>query len=299
MRRDELADLAAFAAVGEELSFTRAAKRLGISQSALSQIVKRLEQSLDTRLLTRTTRSMAPTKAGEELLARLTPMLEELDQLVASIGARPQVPSGTIRITSVEHAVNRFIVPALGRFLPEHPQIKVEIDIDYGLTDIVSSRFDAGVRLGEQVERDMIALPISPGIEMAVVASPSYLRGREKPALPRDLRTHQCLNLRMPTSGAFYGWQFAKGGKRVKVQLEGQLVFNALEPIRQAARAGLGIANLPLDEVSQELAAGSLVRILGDWSESLPPYHLYYPNRRHPASAFRLVAEALRWRGSA
>ena len=296
MRRDDMADLAAFAVVAEEQSFTRASKRLGMSQSALSQIVRRLEERLGLRLLARTTRSVAPTQVGEELLSTLSPMLRDLEASIEALSETKEKPAGTIRITSVEHAARQFLIPAFADILPDNPDIKVEVEVDYGLKDIVASHFDAGVRIGEQVEKDMIAVRISPPIPMAIVASPAYFDRNAAPSTPRELSRHVCLNLRMPTSGTFYEWRLSKDGKAVHVRLDGQLAFNALGPIRDAALAGLGIANLPLDQVAELLAAGRLKRVMTDWSEDLPPYYLYYPHRRHGSAAFRLVIDALRWR---
>lgn len=296
MRRDDMADLAAFAVVAEEQSFTRASKRLGLSQSALSQIVRRLEERLRLRLLDRTTRSVAPTAVGEQLLGTLSPMLRDLDASIAALSETKEKPTGTIRITSVEHAARQFLIPALARVLPDNPDVKVEIEVDYGLQDIVANHFDAGVRLGEQVEKDMIAVRLSPPIPMAIVASPDYLERNGTPSSPRELSTHRCLNLRMPTSGTFYEWRLAMDGKSVHVRLDGQLAFNSLGPIRDAAAEGLGVANLPLDQVDSMMGDGRLVRVMEDWSENLPPYFLYYPHRRHASAAFRLVVDALRWR---
>lgn len=296
MRRDDMADLAAFAVVAEEQSFTGASKRLGLSQSALSQIVRRLEERLGLRLLARTTRSVAPTQVGEQLLSTLSPMLRDLDASIEALSETKEKPAGTSRITSVEHAARQFLIPALAKILPDNPDIKVEVEVDYGLKDIVASHFDAGVRIGEQVEKDMIAVRISPPIPMAIVASPAYFDRNPAPSTPRELSRHVCLNLRMPTSGTFYEWRLSKDGKAVHVRLDGQLAFNALGPIRDAALAGLGIANLPLDQVAEFLAAGQLDRVMTDWSEDLPPYYLYYPHQRHGSAAFRLVIDALRWR---
>ena len=291
-----MADMVAFVAVAEESSFTRAAKKLGMSQSALSQIVRRLEERLELRLLSRTTRSVAPTQVGEELLATMAPMLRQLETRVAELGERKEKPEGTIRITSVEHAVRQYLMPALAKLLPNNPGVKVEIEVDYGLRDIVASRFDAGVRLGEQVEKDMIGVRLSPPIKMAIVASPAYFASNPPPKHPRDLKGHRCLNLRMPTSGTFYEWRLAKEKKAVHVRLEGQAAFNSLGPICDAALEGLGIANLPLDQVERLLETKRLERVLEDWSDDLPPYYLYYPNRRHASSAFRLFVEAVRYR---
>ena len=296
MRRDDMADLAAFALVAEEESFTRASKRLGLSQSALSQIVRRLEERLGLRLLARTTRSVAPTQAGEQLLSTLSPMLRDLDASIEALSETKERPAGTIRITSVEHAARQFLVPALAKVLPDNPDVKVEIEVDYGLKDIVASQFDAGVRLGEQVEKDMIAVRISPPIPMAIVASPAYFERNPAPSTPRELSGHVCLNLRMPTSGMLYEWRLSLDGKAVHVRLDGQLAFNAVGPIRDAALAGLGIANLPLDQVEEFLVSGELERVMADWSEDLPPYYLYYPHRRHGSAAFRLVVDGIRHR---
>ena len=297
MRREDFADLAALSIVAEERSFTRAARRLGLSQSALSQIVNRIEDRLGIRLLARTTRSVAPTQAGEQLLSTLTPMLRDLDASMAALSELKGKPAGVVRITTVEHAARRFLVPSLASVLSNNPDITIEIQVDYGLTDIVASQFDAGVRLGEQVEKDMIAVRISPPIPMAIVGAPAYFVRHPAPAHPRALSTHRCLNLRMPTSGSFYEWKLARRGKPIHVRLDGPMVFNALDPIHDAARAGIGIANLPMDMVEQDLAAGTLVRVLDDWSEDLPAYHLYYPHRRHASAAFQLVVSALRWQG--
>lgn len=296
MNRDDMADLTAFVAVAEEQSFTRASKRLGLSQSALSQIVRRLEERLGLRLLSRTTRSVSPTDVGERLMAKLSPMLRDLDDSIASLSDFKDKPAGSIRITTVEHAAQKYIMPALGKILPDHPDIKVEVEIDYGLTDIVEAKFDAGVRLGEQVEKDMIAVRISPDIPMAIFASPEYFERNAPPTSPHDLRNHRCITLRLPTWGDVYEWKLTKRGKSVHVRLEGQVTLNAVQPIQAAALAGLGIANLPLDLVEDQIQAGALVRVLSDWSEELPGYHLYYPNRRHSSPAFKLLVDALRYR---
>lgn len=296
MKPDHMADLTAFVAVARERSFTRAAKQMGLSQSALSQIVRRLEERLGLRLLTRTTRNVAPTEAGERLIATLAPMLDDLDHTIADLGELRERPGGIIRITTVEHAASQFMCPALGPLLIEHPDIIVELSVDYGLADIVESRFDAGVRLGEQVAKDMIAVRISPDIPMAIVATPDYFSRHGKPRHPRDLRGHRCINLRLPTSGGFYDWRFSKGGQSIRVELEGQMIMNALGPIMNAALASTGLANIPVDLAASHLESGALIRVLADWSEDLPGYHLYYPNRRFSSPAFKLVVDALRYR---
>jgi len=297
MQREEMADLAAFVVVAEERSFTRAAVRLGLSQSALSQIVRRLEERLGLRLLARTTRSVAPTEMGDRILATLSPMLRELDASIASLSEFRDRPAGTIRITATEHAVSTALRPALKHLLPDHPDLKVEIVIDYGLADVVADRFDAGVRIGEQVDKDMIAVRIGPDIPMGVVGSPAYLAQRGTPETPEDLVDFSCINLRIGT-GSFYRWRFERGGRRFSVQVDGQLGFNSIDPIRDCAIDGLGLACLPLDHVQEAIAGGRLVHLLGQWTTALPGYHLYYPNRRLASPAFRLLVDTLRWRGA-
>lgn len=296
MRRDEIADLAAFVVVAEERSFTKAAARLGMAQSALSQIVRRIEERLGLRLLSRTTRSVAPTDAGERLIATLGPMLHDLDSAIASLGELRDRPVGTIRITTVEHAAKTILVPAMKRILPDNPDIKVEITIDYGLADVVADRFDAGVRLGGEIAKDMIAVRIGPDIPMAIVGSPDYFRIHPAPAPPAQLIDHRAINLRLPSSGTLNGWRLLRGGRETRVRVDGQLVLNTIDLILDAALDGHGLAYLPLDQVQPDLDAGRLVRVLGKFTPDLPGYHLYYPHRRHASSAFTLLVEALRFR---
>jgi len=296
MRREELGDLAAFLAVAEEASFTRAAARLGTSQSALSHTIRRLEARLGLRLLTRTTRSVATTQAGERLIETLRPALAEIDGRLAALTALREKAAGTIRITTGEQAATRILLPALTRLLPHYPDIKVELYIDYGLTDIVAERFDAGVRLGEQVAKDMIAVPISGELRMAVVGSPAYFAAHPAPKVPQQLSDHICINLRLPTRGGLYAWEFEKGARKLNVRVDGQLVFNTAGLIVQAAVAGMGLACLPQDAVKGEIEDGRLVRVLGDWCPPFPGYHLYYPSRRQQSPAFALLVEALRYR---
>lgn len=291
-----MADLTVFVTVAEERSFTRAATRLGLTQSALSQIVRRLEERLGIRLLARTTRSVAPTEAGERLLRTLAPMLQDIDRSIADLGEFRDRPAGTIRITTVEHAAKTVLLPRLATLLPDYPDITVEIVIDYGLVDIVARRFDAGVRLGEQIAKDMIAVRLGPDIPMAIVGSPGYLDARARPVGPEDLVTHRCINLRLPTSDTLNSWRLIRGGKEMRVRVDGPLVFNTIDLIRDAALGGLGLAYLPLDQVADDLRAGRLVRLLEKWTPPLPGYHLYYPNRRQSSQAFRLVVETLRYR---
>ena len=298
MRRDDVSDLLAFLAVAKDRSFTRAAARLGVSQSALSHNLRELEARLGVRLLTRTTRSVAPTEAGEHLLRNVGPRFDEIEAELASLNELREKPAGTLRLTTGEHAADTILWPILAKLLPDYPDIKVEIVIDYGLTDIVAERYDAGVRLGEQVAKDMIAVRIGPDISMAVVAAPSYFDQRKRPLVPQDLTAHDCINLRLPTYGGLYIWEFEKAGRELKVRVEGQFVFNTIALRLNAALAGFGLAYLPEDQVQTYLADGRLVRVLADWCPPFSGYHLYYPSRRQPAPAFALLVEALRYRGT-
>jgi DNA-binding transcriptional LysR family regulator len=296
MPRENFNDLLAFVAVAKERSFTRAAAQLGVSQSALSHTVRGLEERLGLRLLTRTTRSVAPTEAGERLLRTAGPRLDEIEAEMAALGELRDKPSGTIRITAHDHAVRAVLWPALAQLLPDYPDIKVEIVIDYGLTDIVAERFDAGIRSGEMVAKDMIAVRIGPDMRSAVVGAPSYFVKRTRPKTPQDLTTHACINLRLPTHGGLYTWEFEKGGREIRVKVEGQLVFNGTAPMLDAAFSGFGLAYVPENTVQTHLADGSLIRVLADWCPPYPGYHLYYPSRRQPTPAFALLVNALRYR---
>lgn len=297
MPRDNLNELTAFLAVARERSFTRAAARLGVSQSALSHTLRALEERLGVRLLTRTTRSVSPTEAGERLARSIGPRLDEIEMELAALSALREKPAGTIRITAGEHAADAVLWPAIARLLPDYPDIRIEIIVDYGLTDIVAERYDAGVRLGEQVARDMIAVRIGPDMRMAVVGAPAYFATRPKPRAPQDLTTHNCINLRLPTYGGLYAWEFEKADRELKVRVEGQLVFNTAALRLNAVLAGLGLAYLPEDQVTTYLADGRLVRVLADWCPPFPGYHLYYPSRRQATPAFSLLVDALRYRG--
>jgi DNA-binding transcriptional LysR family regulator len=298
MPRENLNDILAFLAVARDRSFTRAAAKLGVSQSALSHTIRGLEARLGLRLLARTTRSVAPTEAGERLLRVLGPRFDEIEAELAELSELRDKPAGTIRITSGEHAAEAILWPALAKLLPRYPDIKVELIIDYGLTDIVAERYDAGVRLGEQVAKDMIAVRIGPDFRMAVVGAPSYFARRPKPKDPKDLTAHDCINIRLPTYGGIYAWEFEKRGRALKVRVEGKLVFNNIALRVNAALAGLGLAYLYEDQVQEHVAEGRLVRVLGDWCPPFSGYHLYYPSRRQAAPAFALLVEALRYRGS-
>ena len=296
MARHPIDDLTAFLAVAKERSFTRAAAQLGVSQSALSHTIRGLEERLGVRLLTRTTRSVAPTEAGERLVRTVGPRLEEIDAELAALTELREKPAGTIRITTGEHSAEAILWPALAKLLPRYPDIKVELSIDYGLTDIVAERYDAGVRLGEQVAKDMIAVRIGPDFRMAVVGAPSYFATRPRPKTPQELTAHDCINIRLPTYGGVYAWEFEKRGRGLKVRVEGQLVFNNTALRLKAALAWLGLSYLPDDQVEKYLADGRLIRVLADWCPPFSGYHLYYPSRRQPAPAFALLVEALRYR---
>ncbi|HET6609330.1 MAG TPA: LysR family transcriptional regulator [Rhodopila sp.] len=296
MPRVDLNDLNAFLAVARARSFTRAAAQLGVSQSALSQTLKGLEARLGLRLLTRTTRSVSPTEAGELLLQSVGPRLEEIDAAVTALSTLREKPSGTIRITTHDHAARAVLMPALDKLLPDYPDIKIEIVIDYGLTDIAAQGFDAGIRSGEMVARDMIAVRIGPDLRSAVVGAPSYFAHRTKPKAPQELTAHNCINLRLPTHGGLYAWEFEKGKREVRVRVEGQLVCNGSAVMLDAALAGFGLAYLPEDIVLGYVAEGSLIRVLADWCPAYTGYHLYYPSRRQPTPAFALLVERLRYR---
>jgi DNA-binding transcriptional LysR family regulator len=297
MKRDEIADLMAFVAVAEERSFTRAAARLGMAQSALSQIVRRTEERLGLRLLTRTTRSVVPTEEGEQLLSVLGPMLHDIDSTLASLGDLRDRPSGTIRITTVEHAAKTILLPAMRTLLKSHPDINVQLLIDYGLTDVVSERFDAGVRLGGEMDKDMIAVRIGPDIPMAIVGAPDYLSRHGIPTSVAHLVDHQAINLYLPSSGTANRWRLVRGGREVRVRMEGQLLLNTIDLILDAAIDGHGLAYLPYDQVRQAIEEKKLTRVLEKFTPDLPGYHLYYPHRRHAGSAFSLLIDVLKYKG--
>jgi DNA-binding transcriptional LysR family regulator len=297
MPRSTVTDLAAFLMVAREGSFTRAAAKLGVSQSALSHTIRALEGRIGLRVLTRTTRSVAPTEAGERLLRTVGPRLDEIEAELAALSDLRDTPAGTIRITAGEHAAGTVLWPAVRRLLPDYPHIAVEIVVDQGLRDIVAERYDAGVRLGESLDRDMIAVPIGPDLRMVGVAAPAYLARRPAPATPHDLPAHACINLRLPTYGGLYAWEFEKGGRTLKVRVDGPLVFNSLPLLLDAALAGFGLAYVFEDLAAPHLARGDLVRLLADWCPPFSGYHLYYPSRRQPTAAFAVLVDALRYRG--
>ncbi|GEP06952.1 LysR family transcriptional regulator [Methylobacterium oxalidis] len=298
MARGNMNDLMAFLAVARERSFTRAAAQLGVSQPALSQTVRDLEARLGLRLLSRTTRSVAPTEAGERLLRSIGPHFDGIEANLAALTELRDKPAGSVRITAPEHAAETVLWPALEKLLPDYPDINVEVVTEGSLTNIVTERFDAGVRFGEHIEKDMVAVRIGPDVRMAVIGTPAYFAARLRPRQPEDLTAHRCINLRRPTRGGFYPWEFEKSGREVNVRVEGQLVFTSLALIRRAALAGLGLAYLPEDQVEADVAEGRLVRVLDAWCEPFPGYHLYYPSQRQHSRAFAVLVEALRHRSS-
>jgi DNA-binding transcriptional LysR family regulator len=297
MQRGRLDDLLAFLAVAREQSFTRAAAKLGVSQSALSHTMRELEARLGVRLLTRTTRRVAPTEAGERLAQTLGPRFEEIEAEIAALGDLRDKPAGSVRITATEYAADAILLPRLAKLLRDYPDIKVEITVDYGLTDIVAQRYDAGVRSGEQVAKDMIAVRIGPDTRMAVVGTPAYFRKRPEPTRPQDLIGHNCINLRLPTHGGLYAWEFEKAGRELKVRVDGQLTFNATAQMLNAALSGFGLTYVPEGLVQPHIAKGRLKRVLDDWCPPFSGYHLWYPSRRQSSAVFALVVEALRYRG--
>ncbi|KQZ74338.1 LysR family transcriptional regulator [Sphingopyxis sp. Root214] len=296
MPRQNLADLEAFAVVAQEGSFTRAAARLGVSPSALSHRMRKLEARLGLRLLARTTRRVATTEAGERLLDALRPAIETIDRQLAELSELRERPSGNIRITASDHATRTLLWPAIDDFLKRYPDIKIEINAESGLTDIVAERYDAGVRLGEQLAKDMIAVRIGPPLRMVAVAAPAYIEASGTPQTPHDLTHHRCINMRMSSSGGLYAWEFEKDGQAVNVRVEGQVILNRGHLILEAALAGHGIAFLMDDYVVQGVEKGQLLYILEDWCPPFDGYHLYYPSRRQPTPAFSLLVEALRYR---
>jgi DNA-binding transcriptional LysR family regulator len=296
MPRGSFDDLRYLIAVAQEQSFTKAAGKLGMSQSALSQAIRQVEERLGVRLLTRTTRSVSLTEAGERVVRAVAPRFQEIEAELEALTELREKPAGAVRITAGDHAIKSVLWPKLQKFLPNYPDIKVEIVIDYGLSDIVAQRYDAGVRWGEQVAKDMIAVRIGPDIRFAVVGTKSYFAQREAPRTPQELIEHNCINLRLPTYGGTYAWEFEKSGRELKVRVEGQLVFNGIFQVLDAAAAGLGLAFVPEDIAQPYLAKGRLKRVLEDWCQPWSGYHLYYPHSRQSSPAFALLVDALRYR---
>ena len=294
MARENLNDIVAFLAVAREKNFTKAAAQLGVSQSALSHTIRALETRLGLRLLTRTTRSVSPTHAGERLLSAVGPHIKDIQLELEALGALRATPSGNVRITAGLHVTETILWPKLQPMLREHPDVNLEIVVDYGLTNIVADRFDAGVRLGEQVARDMVAVRIGLDFRFVVVAAPSYFEDRADPKSPQDLTAHRCINLRLPTYGGIYAWEFERGGREINVRVESQLTFNSSKQILDAALAGFGLAYLPEYTVKPHLERGRLKQVLDNWCAPFPGYHLYFPSRRQSSPALSLVIDALR-----
>ncbi|MBD7921363.1 LysR family transcriptional regulator [Xanthomonas bonasiae] len=294
MARRNLNDLLAFVTVAREGSFTRAGAALGVSQSALSQAIKALETRLEIRLLTRTTRSVSPTAAGQRLLQAIGNRFDEIESELDALTALRDKPAGIVRITSGDHILHTTLLPKLTPVLQRYPDVQIEFDVSYGFRDIVADRFDAGVRLGESLDKDMIAMPIGPPLRMAAAAAPAYFQQRPAPKLPGDLTQHRCINIRFPTHGGIYVWEFERRNRQVNVRVEGQVIFSTSPPIVRAALDGLGIAFLPEQEFAPYLQDGRLVRVLEDWCPPFSGYHLYYPSRRQHSPAFSLVLDALR-----
>jgi DNA-binding transcriptional LysR family regulator len=296
MQRGHLDHLVAFVAVGRERNFTKAAAKLGVSQSALSHTIRELEERLGVRLLTRTTRSVSPTEAGDRLLRNVGPRLDEIEAELNAVRELRTKPAGTIRITATEFAIDTVLLPKLAPLLREYPDIRVELIVDYGLTDIVAQQYDAGVRSGEQVAKDMIAVRIGADIRMAVVGAPAYFKSCSEPKTPQDLIGHNCINLRLPRHGNDYVWEFEKGSRELRVRVEGQLTFNGTAQLLNGALAGCGLAYVPEGLVEDHVAKGRLKRVLADWCPPYSGYHLFYPSRRQSSAAFALVVEMLRYR---
>jgi DNA-binding transcriptional LysR family regulator len=298
MKRDELGDLVAFLAVAEERSFTRAAAQLGTSQSSLSHTVRRLEERMGVRLLTRTTRNVSPTDAGEQLAETLRPAFDDIRSRINALSALRQRPAGTIRITSSRHAAESILMPAVKRLMAEFSEINVEISIEQRFVDLAAERFDAGIRLGEGVEKDMIAVRIGPELRMVVAGSPQYFERHTKPRTPHDLTQHTCINLRLPTLGGLYAWEFEKDTRPLNVRVDGQFICNDVPMIIDAALSGIGLTCLPDDHLGPLVKEGKLVSVLEDWCPPFPGYHLYYPSRRLASPAFALLVDALRYRSA-
>jgi DNA-binding transcriptional LysR family regulator len=296
MKRDELGDLVAFLTVAEERSFTRAAAQLGTSQSSLSHTVRRLEERMGVRLLTRTTRNVVPTDAGEQMMETLRPAINDIRSRIDALSAMRQRPGGTIRITSSRLPAQAILMPKVKRLMGDYPDINVEISVEQKFVDLVSERFDAGVRLGESIEKDMIAVRIGPELRMMVVGAPDYFARNPAPQTPYDLTQHNCINLRLPTLGGLYAWEFERDGRPVNVRVDGQFICNDVPMIIDAALDGLGLACLPEDHLAPLVEKGSLVPVLEEWCAPFPGYHLYYPSRRLASPAFALLVEALRYR---
>jgi DNA-binding transcriptional LysR family regulator len=296
LARENLNDLSAFVAVAQAHSFTKAAARLGISPSALSHAMRGLEERLGVRLLARTTRSVAPTEAGERLLTVVLPHLQGIESELSALNLLRDIPAGTIRLTASEHAAHTVIYPVLARLAADYPEIKIEVNVDNMLADLVAGRFDAGIRLGEYVERDMVAVRIAPDMRMAIVGTPAYFERHPRPETPQDLTQHECIGIRLPTHGGLLPWEFDKDGRSITVRVEGQLIFNTMSLALRAVLDGLGLGYCLDDMAAEAIADGRLIRVLEDWCEPFPGYHIYYPSRRLLSPALRILIDALRFR---
>jgi len=297
MARENINDILVFLAVARERSFTRAAAKLGMTQSSLSHIIRGLEERLGVRLLTRTTRSVSPTDAGERLLQNVGPRLEEIEAEIAAVSDLGDKPAGTIRITAIDHVVDDVLWPRIAPLLPQYPDLHVEFSADYRMVDIAAERYDIGVRFGDQVEKDMIAVRLTPDVKMMIVAAPSYFAHRPVPMSAQDLMKHNCIALRLASSGGLYAWELRHEGQDMEVRVRGQLVFNGAYQILHAALAGCGLAFLPVDLAGEHVRAGRLVSVMEDWCPSFPGLHAYYPSRRQNSRALALVIDAIRYRG--
>ncbi|MCA4821890.1 MAG: LysR family transcriptional regulator [Serratia rubidaea] len=295
MLKENFNELQSFLVVARERSFTKAAAKLGVSQSALSHAMKALEARLNIRLLTRTTRSVAPTEAGERIIACLEPRITDLEQELEALIQLNGTASGNIRLSAGEHAARSLVWPKLKPFLREYPQINVELVVDNGFVDVVAGRYDAGVRLGESVDKDMVAVKIGPDMRLAVVGAPEYFAANRIPQTPHELQHHRCINMRLPTAGGLYHWEFEKDGKPLRVRVEGQLTLNLLSERMDAVLSGFGLACVPEDMVQEQVASGELVQVLQEWCPSFPGYYLYYPSRKQHPPAFALMIDALRY----
>lgn len=295
MLKENFNELQIFLVVARERSFTKAAGKLGVSQSALSHAMKALEQRLNLRLLTRTTRSVAPTQAGERIIACLEPRLADLEQELEALIQLNGTASGNIRLSAGEHSARNLVWPKLKPFLREYPEINVELVVDNGFVNIVDGRFDAGIRLGESVDKDMVAVKIGPDMRMAVVGSPEYIAAYGLPQTPHDLQNHRCINMRLPTAGGLYHWEFEREGKPLRVRVEGQLTFNGLSERIDAVLSGFGIACVPEDTIQDFVKSGEMIQMLEEWCPSFPGYYLYYPSRKQHPPAFALMIDALRY----
>ncbi|MBY5682472.1 LysR family transcriptional regulator [Rhizobium leguminosarum] len=294
MERQNINDLMVFLVVARERSFTKAAAKFGVSQSALSHTLRQLEQRLGVRLLTRTTRSVSPTEAGERMLQSIGPLFDEIGSALDGLNTLRDQPAGTVRLTAGDYQIQCYIWPKLRTFLQQYPDIRLELDVNYGLQDIVSEGYDAGVRFGEQIAKDMISVRIGPDVRFAVVAAESYFASRDIPTHPKDLMQHRCINLRLPTYGGLYAWEFEENGREIKVRVDGQVVFNTIYNVLEAALDGFGFAYVPEDIAKLHLGTGRLHRFLEDFSPYWEGFHLYYPSRRQSSPAFSLLVNALR-----